>query len=168
MKKLKIRLADKSEISKAFSLLKGAAIWLKEKNIDYWQNWINPSDLYSNWIKEGFDSNQFYYVIYDSRVIAMFRLQWNDELFWGVQDDNAGYIHSFTTDRIYQGQGIGIKILQMIEDLCRQNNKQYLRLDCGVLIQGLCNYYEKFGFYSVGEIDLHGERLRLYEKRLFN
>jgi hypothetical protein len=70
MKNLTIRLADKSEIDKAFSLLRGAAIWLRDKGIDHWQNWINPSDLYSNWIKEGFDSNQFYFVMHDLQVIA--------------------------------------------------------------------------------------------------
>lgn len=166
MKNLTIRLADKSEIDKAFSLLRGAAIWLRDKGIDHWQNWINPSDLYSNWIKEGFDSNQFYFVMHDLQVIAMFRLQWTDELFWGIRDEKAGYIHSFTIDRIFKGQGIGCQILKMIEDLCRQNNKQYLRLDCGANNQGLCNYYEKQGFRSIRDVNVHGEQLRLFEKRL--
>ena len=39
-------LADKNEEQIAFTLLKEAALWLKEKHNDYWQNWINPSRDY--------------------------------------------------------------------------------------------------------------------------
>ena len=46
----------------ALNLLKEAAQWLKNKNINYWQNWLKPSDSYKNWIKQGFDQNQFYFV----------------------------------------------------------------------------------------------------------
>jgi hypothetical protein len=49
---IKIRLTYNSEIDKAFSLLKGAALWLKDKIIDYWKSWIDPSDSYVNWVKE--------------------------------------------------------------------------------------------------------------------
>jgi GNAT superfamily N-acetyltransferase len=166
MQKLDIRLANEYEIDKALSLLQGAALWLKDKRIDYWQNWINPSDLYINWIREGFESNQFYFVLSDLKVIGMFRLQWSDDKFWGVQDHNAGYIHSFTTDRLYPGQGLGQQILTLIEDLCKKNNKKYLRLDCGVHIDKLCKYYENFGFVSVREVSVHNYQLRLYEKEL--
>ena len=48
--KIKIRKAKNQELSIAFDLLKEAAIWLKEKNINYWQNWFKPKDLYKNWI----------------------------------------------------------------------------------------------------------------------
>lgn len=165
---LTIRLANLSEIDKAFMFLKDAAIWLKDKKIDYWQNWINPPDIHKQWISEGFDANEFYFVELDNQVIAMFRLQWTDELFWGVQENNAGYIHSFTIDRAFGGQDIGKHILLLIEDMCIKKNKTYLRLDCGVHIQKLSNYYENAGFTSTGEITLHGERLRLYEKTLIN
>ncbi len=167
MENLKIRLADKSEMKKGFSLLQEASLWLKEKNIDYWQNWSNPHDSSFNWIKEGFDANQFYFVLKESEVVGMFRLQWNDEQFWGEQEDNAGYIHSFTTARQHQGQGLGRQILAQIEDMCKQNHKKYVRLDCGAHIEKLCQYYENSGFVSVGEISLGKHRLRLYEKELF-
>lgn len=44
--KLKIRPAKKQEINIAFNLLKEAAQWLKEKKINYWQDWHNPPVLY--------------------------------------------------------------------------------------------------------------------------
>lgn len=166
MENLEIRLADKSEMKIGVALLQEAAIWLKEKNIDYWQNWLDPHHPSFQWIQEGFDANEFYFVLHDSTIVGMFRLQWNDEQFWGIQEDDAGYIHSFTTDRNHQGEGLGRQILTMIEEMCKQNHKKYVRLDCGAHIESLCNYYEKAGFVSVGEVSLGRHQLRLYEKKL--
>lgn len=164
---LALRLSDKHEIDIAFDLLKKAAYWLKSKDIDYWQNWINPDELYVDWIKQGFNNKQFYFVQWDSIIIGMFRLQWDDELFWGKQENNAGYIHSFTIDRDYYGQGLGKQVLLMIEELCVKSKKQFLRLDCGINVSGLCRYYSDNGFNSVGEVLIHNERLVLYEKYIF-
>ena len=166
MENLKIKIADKSEIDIVLSLLKGAALWLKDKGVDYWQNWISPADLYVDWIREGLYSSQFYFVLNNSTVIGMFRLQWVDEKFWNVQDDNAGYIHSFAIDTTYHGQGLGRQILSMIEDICKNNSKKYLRLDCGAQVDRLCKYYEDYGFNFVGEVSVHIYQLKLYEKEL--
>jgi ribosomal protein S18 acetylase RimI-like enzyme len=87
-------------------------------------------------------------------------------LFWGVQEDNAAYIHSFTISRALAGQGIGECVLGLIESHCRQNKKELLRLDCGVNIKGLRKYYEQYGFKPVGEVTVLGERLTLYEKQI--
>jgi ribosomal protein S18 acetylase RimI-like enzyme len=164
---LELRLSDYEEIEIGLNLLKKAAYWLKSKNIDYWQSWINPQELYIDWIKQGFKNGQFYFVLNNFRIIGMFRLQWDDELFWGKQENDSGYIHSFTIDRDYYGQGLGKQVLLMIEDLCVKNNKHFLRLDCGVNVTGLCKYYSDFGFNSVGEVLIHNERLVLFEKRIF-
>jgi hypothetical protein len=62
--------------------------------------------------KEGFELEQFYFILNNETIIGMFRLLWEDELFWGKQENNAGYIHSFTIDRKYYGFGIGTKVLK--------------------------------------------------------
>jgi len=164
---LEIKLADISQLDFALSMLKDAGIWLKSKEIDYWQNWISPSDLYINWIKDGFLQNQFYFVNKANQNIGMFRLQWSDELFWGIQENNSGYLHSFRIKRDLHGQCLGYKALQLVENICKQNNKSFFRLDCTAQIERLCAYYENYGFKSVGEIFLMNERLKLYEKSLY-
>ncbi len=166
MKEISIQKASSNEINVVLSYLKEAALWLKSKNIDYWQNWIEPQAIYVNWIEEGFKNNEFYFAFLDKTRIGCFRLQCQDDLFWGKRDDPAGYIHSFTTSRNQANSSLGSKILEAIESYCRSKDKTHLRLDCGKHIKGLRKYYESQGFMSVGDITVHGEELILYEKPL--
>lgn len=166
MKQLTFRKAKPKEIETVLSYLKEAALWLRDRGIDYWQDWIDPPTLFTDWIQQGFDESQFYLVQMGDKDVGCFRLQWQDPLFWGEQEDNAGYVHSFTISRELAGQGVGIEVLLFIESYCLENSKSLLRLDCGVDVRGLRKYYENLGFQAVGEVTVEGERLTLYEKSL--
>ncbi|MEM9006340.1 MAG: GNAT family N-acetyltransferase [Cyanobacteria bacterium P01_F01_bin.86] len=168
MKQLTFRKAEPDEIKTVLSYLKEAALWLRGKGIDYWQDWIDPASFFTDWIQQGFDEDQFYIVQMSGKDIGCFRLQWQDPMFWGEQDDNAGYIHSFTISRELAGKGIGAKVLELIEGLCREHNRSLLRLDCGVDVKDLRRYYESLCFQPVGEVSVKGERLTLYEKSLIS
>jgi GNAT superfamily N-acetyltransferase len=160
---LAFRPAGPEELETGLRLLKEAALWLHAKNIDYWQEWLAPPDNFVRWIKRGFDNHEFFIVENESDVIGCFRLQWEDAGFWGERNDAAGYLHSFTTTR--HAHGTGKLILNWIEDYCRENHKDFLRLDCGASNQALRNYYENNGFQPVGEITVY-QPLVLYEKIL--
>lgn len=166
MKQITFRKATPEELEAVLLLLKEAALWLQKKGIDYWQDWISPPPNFIDWIKQGFDQNEFYMVENDRGVIGCFRLQWQDPMFWGDREDTAGYIHSFTISRDLAGQSIGKCVLDLIESYCRQNEKEFLRIDCGINIKGLRKYYEQYGFKPVGEVTVLGERLTLYEKQI--
>ena len=158
--------AHQDDLPIVLQLLKEAALWLCERGVDYWQDWINPPPVFLNWIQKGFDRDEFYLVYQGTEVIGSFRLQWEDELFWGSQADNAGYIHSFTISRALARQRKGEQVLALIEEYCRNQGKTFLRLDCGKAIHGLCQYYEAYGFRKAGETTVMGEVLTLYEKFL--
>ncbi|MBB3186266.1 GNAT family N-acetyltransferase [Microbacter margulisiae] len=166
MKQLELHVVQPSEKEQVFSMLRDAALWLKEKKIDYWQSWLNSNDPSYHWIEEGINAYQFYFVVLDSSIVGMFRLQWNDEEFWGVQNDDAGYVHSFTVDRKYKGKELGKQILLLIEQVCKEHHKKYVRLDCGAHIKALCDYYENAGFVDKGDVLFKTHRLKLYEKRI--
>jgi hypothetical protein len=125
------RKALPAEMPVVLSLLKEAALWLREKKIDYWQNWIDPAPNFVNWIQKGFDNDEFFLVESGGRTAGCFRLQWQDPMFWGQQPDNTGYIHSFTINRDLAGNGLGYRLLDMITDYCDKRAKKWLRLDCG-------------------------------------
>lgn len=163
---LYFRPAQQDELAIIMQLLKDAALWLREKQIDYWQNWLDPPIGFIRWIQEGFENNEFYMICQADRAIGCFRLQWTDENFWGYRDDASGYIHSFTIARHLAGQHIGKRALALIEDFCRQQGKTYLRLDCGSNVVNLCRYYEEYGFRSAGEKKIQGGILTLYEKKI--
>ena len=156
----------RDEFTLVLQFLKDAALWLREKQIDYWQSWLNPPAEFVNWIKEGVKNKEFYMICQANEAIGCFRLQWTDELFWGNREETSGYVHSFTTARHLAGQRIGERALELIEDYCRQQGKDYLRLDCGKHVTKLCKYYETYGFSNVGEIMVQGEIMSLYEKRI--
>jgi len=166
MKAITFRKAAPAEMPAVLLFLKQAALWLRAKKIDHWQTWLDPAPGFVAWIQRGFDNNEFFIVESEGRPIGCFRLQWQDPQFWGPQADNAGYLHSFTVSRELAGQGIGYRLLGMIEDYCRQNGKNLLRLDCNTSIPGLRQYYEKYGFQWVKDTVNAGFPTSLYEKSI--
>lgn len=163
---LRYKKVKMDEVDEVFLLLKESAEWLKDKEVDYWQDWHNPPDPYREWILEGIRKEEFYFAFDDMNIVGMYRLQDEDEVFWGKRTDKAGYIHSFTTKREYVGKGIGMLILRDIEKKSYEKGVTYLRLDCGWKVTGLRKYYEEYGFKVVGEVSLFGEILTLYEKEI--
>jgi predicted GNAT family N-acyltransferase len=166
MDEIVFQRAGGSDLSEILRLVKEAALWLKMKNINYWQDWINPPEKFINWIKIGFERNEFYLMKQGISIIGCFRLSGNDEVFWGKQDSPAYYIHSFTIDRKLNGKNLGIKVIQKLGNICKESRKKYLRLDCSSTVSALKQYYEELGFSSVGETIVHGEILTLYEKEI--
>ncbi len=157
--------------SLVFGILREAADWLKDKNIDYWQNWHNPTEGQYKWIMAGLENSEFY-AVYDGDqkddrdLTAMVRLQYEDEMFWGKKDDKCVYIHSFTVNRRLAGKRTGYKILEKIEEDHKNRGFQFMRLDCGPHLEKLVNYYKRFGFRAVGEGEVSGYRLVFLEKEI--
>jgi N-acetylglutamate synthase-like GNAT family acetyltransferase len=166
MEEIHFKIAEGDDLQRILRLLQEAALWLEMKNINYWKIWIDPPEDYINWIRKGFENEEFYLVKDNNSIIGCFRLSWNDEKFWGKQSTPAGYIHSFTIDRKLAGNNKGIEVIKMIEKKCKENNRNYLRLDCSSKVQKLKEYYERIGFRPMGETIVKGERLTLYEKEI--
>jgi hypothetical protein len=164
---IRIRSGKQHELNTAFSLLENAALRLGEDNIDYWQEWLNPPEEYIAWIKLGFINNEFYFIENaGSEIVGMFRLQFEDEIFWGKREDKAGYIHSFTIDRSLSGNRAGYGILRRIEKFLIAKGTRILRLDCPPGLGRLCKYYEDFGFAPQGITTVFNDNYLLYEKKI--
>lgn len=161
---MNIIAAKEEDLYRILEMLKNSAIWLRGKGINYWQNWLNPPKEHVEWIKEGLEKNQFYFVEWNNEIIGVFRLQYEDEMFWGKITEKAGYVHSFTINREQKFQGKGKEVLRYIEKYLARNGINLLRLDCGIEIDGLVKYYKNYGFKEKGEIEIHGEKLLLLEK----
>jgi GNAT superfamily N-acetyltransferase len=159
-----ISVATNEDRDRIFSPLHSAAVWLRERGIDYWQSWHDPPATHVDWIDGGLAAGEFRMVESRGAAIGCLRIQDSDERFWGVRTEAAQYLHSLTIERTLAGQGIGREVIKMLERSAALDGAGLLRLDCGVDVAGLRAYYESCGFQAVGETTVDGERLTLYEK----
>jgi ribosomal protein S18 acetylase RimI-like enzyme len=160
------KVAGPGDRDTVFGLLRSAALWLRSRDIDYWQNWLSPPDHHLDWIDAGLSAGEFRLIESGGRVVGCMRVQRSDEMFWGPDAVAAGYVHSFTVHRSLSGRGIGRAALDMLADELATQGAALLRLDCGVDVAGLRRYYEQCGFVAVGQTVVDGEDLVLYERVL--
>jgi hypothetical protein len=159
---LKIQNAGMAEIPQALAMLKDAALWLqKEKNSKQWEHWLAPDKHVLDWIKAGFENNEFFFALNGHEIAGMFRLTWDHDRLWEDKSGAAGYIHSFTTARKFRGAGA--EILEWIKDYCSASGRRVLRLDC---VAALKAYYEKQGFSAVSEVEAGKGKVTRYEIKL--
>lgn len=163
--KLYLEKAKKEDIYTALKMLKEAAQWLKDENIDYWKHWLYPSEKETCRLSESFNKGEIYFVkTVGNVVIGMFSLQNEDDLLWENKSTNAAYVHLFTINRKYKNEGLGYKVLDLIENMLLEKNISVLRLDCASDNLRLCKYYEDYGFKLVKEKEFESHKLSLYEK----
>lgn len=161
--KFSYRIADSQEIEIAFQLLKHAANRLKLKGVNQWQYWLNPIPEKIKWIEDGFENNEFNFILDGESIIGMFRLLDKDELYWGVKDDCSNYLHSLVIIDDYVGLNIGRDILIQVIENSKKQGVSFFRLDCNASNPKLCRFYENIGFKKVGEVDMPHSLNNLYQ-----
>lgn len=163
---VRFRAATAHDRDVILSLLRAAALWLRERGIDYWQNWLAPPEHHVRWVDDGLTSGEFQLIQSAGSVIGCVRLQDADPMFWGIREEPAVYLHSLTIDRSLAGRGFGRQVLDAIGAESAGRGAMWLRLDCGESAGGLRAYYESCGFRTAGETVVDGEHLTLYQKSL--
>ncbi|SDH04123.1 GNAT family N-acetyltransferase [Psychroflexus sediminis] len=157
----------KEDLEDVISMFQAAADKISRMNIDHWQYWKNPPLEKINWVKEGIENKEYFFVQNaDEEVLGMVRILDEDLLYWGKQDEKARYIHSLLVKEEYNGKGLGIQILNTIAEEAKAQDCKYLRLDADSTNPKLCRYYEKQGFQKVGIKKLPISTYNLYEKAL--
>ncbi len=158
---------ESNQLNLVLQLLAEAAQFLKNKHINQWAHWLHPPQDKVQWVEEGIENGEFYFV-YDeaNNLIAMYRLMYEDELYWGKQNQKAVYVHSLVVRRNFSGKGVGSNILNAVAQKAKNENINLFRLDCNAANKDLCNYYEKLGFVKVGEKQMPHSLNNLYEKNL--
>jgi len=164
---LVFKRVESDQFDQVLNILQLTARNLNHKNIDHWQYWLNPSESRISWLKEGVSQLQYFFAFNDKdQQVGMFRLMDIDELYWGIKDDKARYIHSIVILPEFTGQEWGQKMILQLEKLIKNDDVDYLRLDCNKANPFLCSYYESLGFVKVGEKLMPHSLNNLYEKKL--
>ena len=77
-------------------------------------------------------------------------VSFSDELIWGADAGDAGYVHSLVIDRRRAGTGLGLRILPRAQELVAATGRTRARLDCVALNAELRRYYRDAGYAEVG------------------
>ncbi|NEV92969.1 GNAT family N-acetyltransferase [Psychroflexus sp. YR1-1] len=164
---LTFTLIHKEDLEDVISLFQAAADKISRMNIDHWQYWKNPPSEKIEWVKEGIQNKEYFFVQNENNeTLGMVRILDQDLLYWGKQDEKARYIHSLLVKEEYNGKGIGIQIIKRIGRDAKAMDCKYLRLDADSTNPKLCRYYENQGFKQVGAKKLPISTYNLYEKAL--
>lgn len=102
----------------------------------------------------------------DETPAATITLQWEDLVFWGEQQPNAGYVHKLAVRPPYAGRKIGVEMLKWGESAARRTGKKFLRLNCLAEDRKIRDYYEREGFLYKGDVAGPRAKASLYEKSL--
>jgi ribosomal protein S18 acetylase RimI-like enzyme len=102
-------------------------------------------------VLEQINRDEMYVVLSDCDVVGTFRLQWDDEHYWGKQPPVAAYMHGLAVKESAHGKAVGANVLTWTVQEAARQGRQYLRLDCDEKNFALCRYYERRGFIQVGE-----------------
>lgn len=142
------RRAEIDDILSVIKLIENRCLWMKENGINQWdEEYLKFYNF--NYFKERVEKRELFLVENFQKIVGTFVLLEEDER-W-ENDMPAYYIHNFATDT--KIRGIGSEIIEYCEDLCRENSKKTLRLDCNINNNKLNDYYEKKGFKTVGICD---------------
>jgi RimJ/RimL family protein N-acetyltransferase len=116
--------------------------------------------------RQTLDQGGMYVIEQDSVAVGMMSLSWQDEKRWGPQEPDAGYVHGISLRDDFHGIGLGSYALAWCADHVRDNDRNYLRLDCDVRNSKLCAYYESLGFLRVATRQLVADYIAAFYERL--
>jgi ribosomal protein S18 acetylase RimI-like enzyme len=131
--------------------------WFYDQAIAYQKQVFNK-----NWL--GFDrtmveqeirEGRHYQIIVEGQVACVFLITHNDPVIWKELDlDRAVYIHRIVTHPGFRGRGFVSAIIAWAKDFCRENNRDYVRMDTWNDNHRLIDYYISCGFFFVRETKL--------------
>ncbi|MEX3760649.1 GNAT family N-acetyltransferase [Paraburkholderia phenoliruptrix] len=130
--------------------------------------WGKEGDGFSEeWVLKSLSRRAVYVVEEDGVLVGTFSLDWDDEVYWGLQEPVAGYVHGLSVKKGFHGRGLGSFVLDWCADQVSILNRRFVRLGCDARNTRLCHYYESLGFVRVGlkPMTEHGDYVdSLYEK----
>ncbi len=161
---MKIEIAQVKDVPMVMDLIKQRCEWFQKEKIDQWEDdYLAIFDI--QYFEEQASKKQVYLVTQEEKVCGAFVLKQEEEEYWKDKEKKkALYVYHLVTKVGYAG--IGKQILEQIEELAREKQITYIRLDCMQNNKKLNAYYEQYGFKCCGEGKEEGYAYRLWEKKV--
>lgn len=168
--KLYLRKANPDDLDQIMVIIKQAQLYLKDLNINQWQNNYPNKEVILNDIlnKNG------YVLIKKAKIIATVALIFDKEptyaqIFDGTwqSDEKYATIHRLALDQKYKGSNIGVLMMVEIERVILKNKVYSIRVDTHQDNIAMRKYLLKNDFIYCGIIFLNDGHKRLaFEKNL--
>lgn len=163
---MEVQLAVERDIASIIEIIKQRCEWFEQNRIEQWGDWYYTELYNAEYFIKAMKEYHLYVIKQAKEIIGVFLLKDEDQDYWN-DNEKAYYIHHLVTKIGYPG--LGIKILDFIEELAKQNEIKYLRLDCIRTNQKLNQYYLDYGFKEKGQGEEGGVYFyRLWEKTILS
>ncbi len=167
---MEFRKARKSDVKEIMTIINMAKTYLKEEEIDQWQNGYPNGDV----IERDIDDGHSYVLIDDDRVVGTTYLSFDgEELYRTIHggqwltDGDYGVIHRIAVDRELKRKGLASRIIREVEDRCIERNIKSIKIDTHRKNIVMQNFLKKNGFKYCGIIYLSdGDERLAFEKLL--
>lgn len=156
-KKLSFEKAYIKDLDNILELYLERMKWFKEKEIKQWSKYLehHPKEEFIDMI-----NNSNYFILKENNeIIAGFELS-TDSKYWKDEKAQAYYIYKLVIKVGYKN--IGELIFEICKDISKNNNMNYLRLDCLKNNDKLNQIYNNHGFKFIknGYEDYYSYSLR--------
>ncbi len=164
---LKFQRAKKEDLEEIFLLYKNAIAKMDEQNIPQWDE-VYPDRMT---LEGDIKKNQMFIGKKNGKIAVCFVL--NEECDkeykngkWICPDSHFCIIHRLCVNPEFQNQGIAGKTMKHIEEVCRNQKYDSIRLDCFTQNPYSQRLYDKCGYTVTGFADWRKGRFELREKKL--
>ena len=165
---IQIIKADISYLDSVYDIVRKSSDWMKkEYTFTHWDSWYTKER-----IKENFRQGDVYLLLKDNIPVATYTIKKSQPSYYSkvhIEKFNnpkaeAYYCYTLAVLPKYHGNGFAKELLSHLEKTAKDNNIKYLRFDAKANYTQLIEFYKKFGFAIVGELNDEGEIYYLFEK----
>jgi ribosomal protein S18 acetylase RimI-like enzyme len=146
---MKIETAHNLDITQIYELYDMATAYQKSVFEKQWEGFEQSL------IEKEIEENRLRKMCIGGQIVCVFSINFNDQLFWGEKDNEPSiYIHRIALNNNFRGQSVMTKIIEWAKKYCKENRKQFIRMDTWGENTKLIDYYKKCGFEHIDTIDL--------------
>jgi GNAT superfamily N-acetyltransferase len=165
---MNLRKATQPDLPVIWQIIQHAIEQRKQDGSDQWQDgYPNKTTL-----QQDLDNGNAYVLTEDETVLAYAAVIFDKEPAYenieGQWLSNGDYacVHRVAASKLAKGKSVGIKLFQIIEDLCRGKKIYSIKVDTNFDNQPMLKILEKLNYTYCGEVYFRGGARKAFEKLL--
>lgn len=149
---LRVVTAERDDLDRYIDLLEELADWLESRGIVQWpRGRVRKSSAY---YAESIARHEVHLAFVGDDLAGTLRVLMDDPVVWPeYPQGEAIYIYNLAVRRAWAGGRLGARLIEWAGQRAADLGRRFVRLDCIPTNAFLCDYYERLGFTTCGEID---------------